>query len=181
MPSDPLAWETIESDTVYECDGFAVRQDTVTLPSGQETEFDYVHEPPGVIILPFTPDGDVIAIEEWRQAVGRINRGLPAGSSEPDDPDIESTARRELLEETGHQAGEIEPLCVFEPANGPTDFVNHYFVATDCEPAGDQSLDLDESIRVTRVPYEELLTAATEGDLRDGRSALGILYYELGT
>ncbi len=174
-----LAWETTDSEVEYTCPGFDVRRDDVVLPDGTETDFHYVDEPPAVVVLPFTPDDEVVYIAEWRQAVGRVNRGLPAGSSEPEDVDMASAARRELTEETGYEAGEVEPLVVAEPANGIANSVHHYFVARDCRPTGQQDLDFNESITVSTAPYDDLLAAAVDGDLRDARTVLGLLQYEL--
>jgi ADP-ribose pyrophosphatase len=184
--ADPLAWETLASTTDYDCPGFAVRRDEVRLPDGTETEFHSVTDDPSVVVLPFTTDGDVVVIEEWRQAVGRVNRGLPAGGVEPGDgdgegADLAATARRELTEETGYEAAAVEHLVAQEPSNGLFDTVFHYFVAHGCEPTGEQALDANESIRVGTAGFDELREAALTGDLRDGRSALGILHYALRT
>ncbi|WP_049985177.1 NUDIX hydrolase [Halobellus rufus] len=176
---DDLAWETTDSGIDYTCPGFDVRRDDVVLPDGTETDFHYVDEPAAVVVLPFTPDGDVVVIEEWRQAVGRVNRGLPAGSAEPEDDDLAAVARRELTEETGYEAGDVEHLFAAEPANGLLNSVHHFFVARDCEPVGEQDLDFNESIRVDLADYEELLGDVVEGEIRDGRTVLGVTRYEL--
>jgi len=173
-----LAWETMSEETAYSCDGFDVVSQTVRLPDGTETDFDYLSEPGSVVVLPFRPDGEVVVIEEWRQAVGRCNRALPAGNIEPGEEPA-SAVNRELREETGYEAAEIAHLTSVEPANGFSDSVFHYFVAEECEHAGDQSLDVDESIDVTTADFEELLGAVQDGELRDGRSAFGICYYQL--
>jgi ADP-ribose pyrophosphatase len=178
-PDEELAWETTDTSVDYTCPGFDVRRDDVLLPDGTETDFHYVDEPPAVVVLPFTPDGEVVYIEEWRQAVGRVNRGLPAGSSDPDDVDMAATARRELTEETGYEAGSVEPLCVVEPSNGIANSVHHYFVARDCRPTGQQDLDFNESIRVSTTAYDDLLAAAVDGELCDARTVLGLVRYEL--
>lgn len=177
MSDDPLAWETLASETAYTCPGFDVVHEDVRLPDGAVTDFDYLSEPPAVVILPFTPDGDVVLIEEWRQAVDRVNRGLPAGTTEPDDDDFAAAARRELAEETGYEAERIEPLETVEPANGVANAVHHHFVAHDCTPTGDQDLDHDESIRVTTASFDDLYAEVLAGDVRDGRMVLAVLAY----
>ncbi|WP_323675369.1 NUDIX hydrolase [Halorubellus sp. PRR65] len=190
--ADPLAWETHASDVAYTCPGFDVRHEDVRLPDGTDTDFDYLTEPEAVVVLPFlatdtgvdddADDGasdEVVVIEEWRQAVGRVNRGLPAGSTEPDDDDLAVAARRELREETGYVAGEMTHLCTVEPANGLLDSVHHVYVATDCEHAGDQELDFNESIRVDTTTFDDLLAAVRDGSIRDGRTHVAVTRYAL--
>ncbi|WP_436935044.1 NUDIX hydrolase [Halovenus marina] len=174
--TDP--WETVSEQTAYECDGFTVRNQTVRLPDDTEAEFDYITEEPSTVVLPFTADGAVVTIEEWRQAVERTNHGLPAGTLHEGEQPAEG-ARRELREETGYRAESMEHLVTLEPANGFADSVFHYFVAEGCEPAGDQNLDSDETITTRTVAYETLIDALRAGDIRDGRTANGLLYYEL--
>jgi ADP-ribose pyrophosphatase len=183
---DDLAWELLGSAIDYSCPGFDVRRDDVRLPDGTETDYHYVDEPPAVVVLPFVAseggeesEDELVVIEEWRQAVGRVSRGLPAGTTEPDDDDLATAARRELAEETGYEAGSVEPLLSSEPINGVANAVHHYFVARDCTPTGAQDLDFNESIRVTTTPYDDLLAEALDGDVRDGRTLLGVFAYEL--
>ncbi|WEL20443.1 NUDIX hydrolase [Halorhabdus sp. BNX81] len=179
MSEESLAWETLSSETTYTCEGFDVITETVRLPDGTETEFDYLSEGESVVILPLTPDDEVVVIEEWRQPVRRVNYGLPAGSVEPDDEDLRTAVARELKEETGYEAGTIDHLTTVEPANGFSDAVFHYVLAEDCTPTGEQDLDYNESIRVGTTTVESLRGAARDDELRDGRTLLGVLYYEL--
>lgn len=177
---DPsLAWETLSSRTAYDCPGFSITHDAVRLPDGTETSFDYLTEPSAVVILPFTSEDEVVVIEEWRQAVKRVNRGLPVGSVEPDDDDLATAAQRELREETGYEAERVEPLCSVEPTNGVSDSILHYFVAEGCEPTGQLDLDANESIRPSTTTIADLREAARTGALRDGRAVLAVTYYEL--
>ena len=190
-----LAWETLDSAVDYTCPGFDVRRDEVRFPDGETDGFHYVDEPPAVVVLPLTPDGDVVVIDEWRQAVGRVNRGIPAGTMEPadgaagggeaghgrgaTDDAIERAAARELAEETGYEADSFERLTTVEPTNGMANAVHHHVLATGCEPSADRDLDHNESIAVETVPYDDLLAAVVDDELRDGRAVTAVLWYEL--
>ncbi|QLG27788.1 NUDIX hydrolase [Halorarum halophilum] len=179
-PDDtPLDWETLGSEVDYTCPGFDVRRDDVRLPDGTETDFHYVDEPPAVVVLPFTPEGDVVLVEEWRQAVGRVNRGLPAGTVEAgDDVDLEAAARRELREETGHKADSLTHLVTVEPENGIANSIHHHFLARGCRPTAEQDLDFNESIRPVVADYDAFRTAVFDGEIRDGRAILAVSRYE---
>jgi len=190
MSDDELVWETIDSTVAYECPGFDIVHDDVRLPDGTETDYDYLTEPPAVVILPLVADDaasesidaddrEVVLIEEWRQAVGRVNRGLPVGSVESYDDDLAVAARRELREETGYEAETVEHLLTTEPVNGIANSVLHYFVAEDCRPTAEQDLDEIESIRVDTASLESLRSAVLADDLRDGRSVTALARYAL--
>lgn len=175
---ESLAWETTSSEVAYECPGFSIVHEDVRLPDGTATDFDYLRSGHSVVLLPFTPDGNLVLVEEWREAVDRVNRALPAGGVE-DAEDFAAAAHRELAEETGYEADSVEEFAAFEPANGVTDAVFHYYVARDCEPTGEQDLDYNESIDVETEAYEDFLEGVKSGAIRDGRSALGMLHWEL--
>lgn len=177
---DELHWETTGTEIAYRCPGFDVRRDDVRFPDGTDGAYHYVDEPPAVVVLPFTPDGDVVVIDEWRQAVNRVNRGLPTGTVEPEDADdFERAAARELGEETGYEASSFDHLITVEPVNGVANAVHHHFVATHCEPTGERELDHNESIAVDVVAYDDLLADVVDGDCRDGRTVTAVTQYEL--
>jgi ADP-ribose pyrophosphatase len=171
-------WNTVEQETVYTCEGFDIVSEDVQLPGGESAAFDYLSESESVVVLPFTDESAVVIIDEWRHAVRRQNRGIPAGSVEPgENPD--RAARRELREETGYRAGSLDHMTTVEPANGFSDAVFHYYVARDCTDTARQDLDDDESIDVDTASLEGLLGRARDGDLRDGRTAFAVVYYAL--
>jgi len=172
-----LAWETLERETAYRCGGFRVRREVVRLPNGTETDFDTVVEPDAAVVLPVTPDEEVVVVDEWRQAVGRVARGLPAGTIEADE-DPKAGARRELVEETGYAAETIDHLRTDEPANGLLDARHHAFLATGCRPTSTPDHDPDETIRVTTVPYDAFRKRVIDGQIDDGRSVIAVLGYE---
>jgi ADP-ribose pyrophosphatase len=166
-------FETIASEQIHEGPDFTVRRDTIEKPDGSRVDVEYVSEPPAVVVYPFTPDGEVVVIDEWRQPVGRVSRGLPVGSLEPGE-DLLEAARRELREETGYEAADLEHLHSVEPSNGLSDSIHHHVEARGCTPTASQDLDADEAIETATVPQEALEAALGAGDLRDGRTALAV-------
>lgn len=179
MPkATPMEWRSLKAEIAYSCSGFDIVSERIELPDGTRTDFDYLSEDESVVILPFIDDERVVVIDEWRQAVRRVNRGLPAGSLEGDERPRQAV-ERELAEETGYEPGRVEHMTSVEPANGFADAVFHYFVASDCTPTATVNLDTDETIEPTTTTFEALLEAIREGELRDGRSAFGVLAYLL--
>ena len=67
--------------------------------------------PESVLVVVHTPRLDVLLLERAGQELWQS----VTGSREPDDPDLEATARRELLEETGLSVGYAHRLAADQP------------------------------------------------------------------
>src|SRR5690606_35072980 len=73
-----------------------------------------------VIIVAVTPQDKVLFVEQYRVPVSAPSIEMPAGlvGDLGHDEEIETAARRELLEETGWQAGRIEYLMAGPSSSG---------------------------------------------------------------
>lgn len=175
--ADPdQAWTTIDETVTRSTPDFDVITQTVELPDGTTTEFTHLQEPPAVVILPFTPAGDVVLVNEWRHAVQRSNQGVPAGGIDSDET-VQTAAHRELTEETGYEADTIERIQTIEPANGISNTVHHHVIAHECTPTATQSLDDDETIDVETMALTDLRNAVRTGTIVDGRTILAVLLH----
>jgi 8-oxo-dGTP pyrophosphatase MutT (NUDIX family) len=83
-----------------------------------------------VVILAVTPDGHIPLVRQYRPAVEEFTLEFPAGTIDAGE-DAGTTARRELLEETGFPAKAVHPLGVNKTDTGRlSNRVHSYFIET---------------------------------------------------
>ena len=165
-------------------------KDTMQLPDGNLTDYDYVHHKKGggACVVPVLPDGRILLVRQYRPAVDADTLELPAGAREiissdgndggvPEDTRI--TAGRELREETGYCAGKLTFLLSILSAPAYCNEFTDIYLAEDLVKEGSQQLDEAEEIRLEARSPEELLCLIYEGKLRDAKTAAGILTYAL--
>src|SRR3954468_11141675 len=116
------------SELLLEASKFRVVRETIATPSGKTKTREIVRHPGACVIVPLLDDGRVCLIRNWRIAVGQTLIELPAGTLEPPEPP-EETANRELIEETGYRAKQIQFLQAFFLSPGILDEKMHLYVA----------------------------------------------------
>lgn len=152
---------------------------TFTAPDGQEFERDIVRSPGAVAVVPllFDPEGNpsVILVEQYRPALDTTVVEIPAGMRDVDGEPAETTARRELIEEAGLDAGRIEHLLDMYPSPGMTDSVTSIFLATDCSPA-EQDLQGPEEdhLVVLHLPLDDAIAMIGSGRILDAKTIIGL-------
>ena len=138
------------------------------LPNGSVIEeFHLLETPPWVAIVALTPDRELLLVDQYRRGLDAVSRELPAGVIEPGELPLDA-ARRELLEETGHQAEHWTPLLTVSPEPARSTSRAHLFVARGARQVAGQRLDASEEITIHRVPLAEALAAVEAGALAHG-------------
>lgn len=87
----------------------------------------------------------------------------------------EQAAGRELVEETGWKAGQIEPIAYAQPGNGITDSEHYLFKATDPVKVGDPT-ELNESDRFEWFPLSEAKGMIDRREIVSSASVVAMLY-----
>lgn len=161
--------EVLSSSTLFRGRVFELVEESVRLPSGLRQDLAIVDHPGAVAVAAVQEDGRMIAVRQYRHAVGDWMTEIPAGRLEPGEDPLRA-ARRELEEETGLRAREWSLLTRFVPAPGFCSEVIHLFRAAQLEPAGPDRLaaDDDEELELVRLRPAQLL----EGAPLDAKTAM---------
>jgi ADP-ribose pyrophosphatase len=107
-------WKVIERCEVFSIPGrLVVAVETVELPDGRHVD-DYLQLKLADFVLIFaeTESGDILCLRQYRHGARRTSLELVGGYIDPGENPI-TTARRELLEETGYASEEWTPLGKF--------------------------------------------------------------------
>src|SRR5690606_29984053 len=73
-------WDSVEKRVVGEYDVFSVSRHVMRSPrTGDLHAFHVVEVPTCVQVIPFTADGRVVLVEQFRQGVQRMSLEFPAG------------------------------------------------------------------------------------------------------
>src|SRR6478609_1700861 len=177
MSESPTHETKIGSRRAFDGRLLHLRVDDVRLPSGRTSVREVIEHPGSVAILPITTTGEILLIRQYRYAVGREMLEIPAGLLEPGETP-ESAARRELREETGHDAGELRRVTSCFPAAGFSNERQTRFLATNCTPVTHEA-DPDEGISQVRMPLCELDERLASDDelFQDGKTGFALLWY----
>ena len=165
--------ESIKEHEIYRGRAFTVRQDTVRLPNGRETNLDIVVHVGSVVILPVDEQGRIIFVKQYRYAIGMDILELPAGTLNKGEPPFEC-ARRELREETGMAAGNFVELGAFFLAPGYSSEYMHVYYA-DGLYSSPLDADADEFLSTEAVPVHQALQMGENGLLPDAKSLTALL------
>lgn len=169
----------ISTERIHEGKIINVDRDRIRYPDGSEAEVDIVRHAGASAVVPFLsdPEGEdpqILLLRQYRYAADGYLYEIPAGRLDPGEAPADCAAR-ELREETGCTAKQMEPLITMVTTPGFTDERIHLFMATDLTH-GEAAREADEFADVVVMRLSEALELIQRGEIVDGKTALGILY-----
>jgi ADP-ribose pyrophosphatase len=177
-PSAGIRPGKISSRRIHTGKIISLDTDTVRFPDGSVGELDMIRHPGASAIVPFLTDvaGDdpqLLLIRQYRYAADQFLYEIPAGRLDPGE-EPRDCAARELREETGCTARQIDFLFTMFTTPGFTDERIHLFMATGLE-RGEAAREADEFMTMETVTLSHALRLIQEGEIKDAKTALGIL------
>ncbi len=152
--------------------------DTMQLPDGKTAVWDYIeHRKGAAAALAVLPDGKLLMVKQYRNALERYTLEIPAGARDSKEEPYEVCAARELEEETGYRCGSLEHLISIRTTVAFCNERIEVFVARDLEPTR-QHLDPDEYVELEAHSLEELCQWIYQGKIQDSKTVAAIMAYK---
>ncbi|MDT7601174.1 MAG: 8-oxo-dGDP phosphatase [Pseudonocardiales bacterium] len=166
-----------ETRLIYRGRVMALRADEVEMPGGRVATREIVEHPGAVAIAAVDEQGRIAVIDQYRHAVRRRLRELPAGLLDHAGENPVDAAARELTEEAGLTATEWSVLVDLDTSPGFSDESVRVFLATGLAAVARPDLGDDEEseLQVGWLPLADAVRAVLAGEIVNAVSAAGIL------
>ena len=149
-------WEVLNSEDVFSTDFLTLTNKSYRTSKGAVVDnFATVKLRDYVVVFAITPDKKVLLVSQYKHGVDDIMTELPAGLIDAGETPA-ACAARELREETGYVAKEMEYLGAYYNSPGKIMQKAHLFLARNAVMHGKPELDENEDIKVKLVDVEKI-------------------------
>ena len=152
-----------------------VQRATFLDPDGVAFEREVIRHPGAVAVVAVTEDDSVVLVRQYRPALDEWILEVPAGTRDVAGEPEERTAQRELAEEVGFAADQMELLtrCAITP--GFCDEISSVFLATGLTPVALDRQGIEERyMRIEHVPLSRFDALVDDGSIIDATTILGV-------
>jgi ADP-ribose pyrophosphatase len=154
-----------------------VYKDTMRFANGTTEEWDLVsHRKGAAAVIPVLPDGKILMVRQYRNALERETLEIPAGARDSKTEDTKICAVRELEEETGYRAKKVSFLLSLRTTVALGVGFIVVYISEENAP-GEQHLDDAESIDVEAHELSELCEMVYSGKIQDSKTVSAIMAY----
>ena len=171
----PLAWTTRSTREIYQNKWMRLREDIAEMPNGKTTLYGVVECAPCVGVLPFIDNDHVVMVRQYRYVYGEDHRWeMPTGGIK-DGESIEEAARRELREEAGYDALDLQQVSTYFTSKSIVREIGHLFIGRNLKR--DHAVpDETEFLEIAVLPFKEVLQMVNDSEIRDSMTVIAILH-----
>ena len=177
-----LDWKLLSSEYLLQNEWLAVRSDRCVMPNGRLIDPYFIVESGSYVnIVPVTAEGEIMFVRLYRHGIGQTLLETPGGLIDAGELALEA-ARRELLEETGCDCADIQPIGSGSPDPARLSCQAYYFLATGVVPITGPNLDENEQLELLKLPISQVKQLLFSGKIIDSvqQSALFFALHALG-
>jgi len=174
MPESKNPWKTLKITEVYDNPWIHIDEHDVINPSGNPGIYGTIHfKNLACGIIPLDDDDTTWIVGQYRYALDRYSWEIPMGGVAVG-TDLLTGAQRELKEETGLTAAHWKKILDVDLSNSITDEIGTVFVAEGLTH-GKPEFEETERIEIRKLPFDDLVRMALDGQITDVLSIAGIL------
>ncbi len=169
------AWKTVSSRLVYQNPWTSVREDIAEMPNGSTTIYGVIECGECVGVLPFIDDRHVVLVRQYRYVFAESDRWeMPTGGVKSGETLLKA-AHRELCEEIGYDASQLEQINTYYTSKSVMREVAHLYIGRNLTQV--QALpDETEFLEIETFPFEQVLQMVLKSEIRDSMTILAVLY-----
>ena len=164
--------KTLKSERIYEGHIINLRRDEVTVQNGTSMR-EIVEHNGGAVLAAVTDEGKLVMVRQYRKPAKRVMLEVPAGKIDPGEAP-ETTAKRELKEETGYTPEHVRFLMQFYPSVGYSEEILYLYLCTGLAE-GETHFDENEALDIEEYEIDELYEMVMAGKIEDGKTIIAIL------
>lgn len=168
-------WRTFGERSIYESPEIWLGQVDVGLPSRERVWQHTVRLHRAVAVLLLDGQGRVLFTRRYRFIQKRWGYELPGGFVDEGE-EAQVAAARELEEQTGYRAGELEHLATFQPIPELLDAERVVFLGRDAQRVG-EPVSSEDIEGIEWLPLGSVVGLLTARQIWDADSVVGLLSY----
>lgn len=158
-------WTRVASEPAGDFKIFKLRKDVMRSPrNGQTHPFVVMEGVDWVNVIPITPEGNVVFVEQWRHGIRATTLEIPGGMVDAGE-DPGTGAARELREETGYAGAPVELLGRIHPNPAIQENLCHSYVMRDARRVAEAAPEGSEDIVTREIPLAQVPRLIAEGQI----------------
>jgi ADP-ribose pyrophosphatase len=161
----------INSHIAYKGNIFSVCEGDIETSAGEVYPRQVVLNPGGVGVVAVSGEF-VILVKQFRIAIEKQIIEIPAGRLEENESP-ETSALRELEEEVGYIANDLQLISEYYTAVGFSTEKMYIYLARDTKKTHAKP-EIDEDIEIIQIPLSEVREMLNRGDFSDSKTIIGL-------
>jgi len=162
-----MSIKQLASKVIYQSKWMTVREDEIEMDSGKKSVFGVVDKSDYAVIIPYE-NGKIQLVEQYRYPVGGRYWELPQGALENNEENSINAAKRELAEETGLIANDIQYIGKLFQGYGYATQSFHIFFATDFTTTERKLDETEEDLITASFDLKQFERMILDQEIKDG-------------